>query len=177
MIKKKHIGQIISFKFEYVNNIEIYRGYIIDYNDDWTLLKYNTVDYVRDGYIILRNKHINSYKRDKVEKFHQKALDLKGESVKLTDKIPINDIKTILNYLTEKFGVFQFDLRSDAYCYIGKVKSIEKNNLKIDYLDSEGNWSETREYKLGNIRTIEFDTDYINSLLLVSNSINNQKKK
>ena len=30
----------------------------------------------------MRNKHINSYKRDKLEKFHQKVLDLKGQSVK-----------------------------------------------------------------------------------------------
>jgi hypothetical protein len=170
MIKKKYIGEVLSFKFQYVNSIEIYRGYLIDYNDDWTLLKYNANDYVRDGYIILRNKHIISYKQDEEENFHKKVLDLKGESVTQSDKIPMDNIKTILSYLTEKYGVFQFDLRSNTYCYIGKVKSIDKNSLTIDYLDSIGNWSETREYKLGNIRTIQYDSDYINSLLLVSKS-------
>ncbi|WP_299126386.1 hypothetical protein [uncultured Winogradskyella sp.] len=170
MIKKKHIGKIVSFKFEYVNKIEIYRGYIIDYNDDWTLLKYNTVDYITDGYLILRNKYINAYCRDDDEKFHQKVLDLKGKSVVPADLIPIDNIETILNYLTEKFGAFQFDLKSNEYCYLGKVKTIEKNNLTFDFLNSKGVWSETRDCKLGNIRTIEFDTDYVNSLLLVSKS-------
>jgi uncharacterized protein YnzC (UPF0291/DUF896 family) len=172
--KKKHIGQIVSFKFDYVSTEEIYSGYVIDYNDDWTLLKYNPVDYVRDGYIILRNKYITSYKRDEVEKFHQKVLDLKGEGVTSDDKIPIDDIKTILNYLTDYFGAFQFDLRSDDYCYLGKVKSIVKNTLTIDFLDTKGEWSETRDYKLGNIRTIQFDTDYINSLKMIANL--NKKK-
>jgi len=169
-VTKKHIGQIVSFKFNYINDEEVFRGYIIDYNEDWTLLKYNVNDFLRDGYIILRNKFISEYKRETDEKFYQQVLDLKGQSVTPNDKIPINDIKTILNYLTDKFGVFQFDLRSNDYCYIGRVKLIKGNTLIIDYLDTKGKWSEIREYKLGNIRTIEFDTDYINSLLLVANS-------
>ncbi|MBI1185653.1 hypothetical protein GC194_15405 [bacterium] len=168
MTKKKHIGQIVSFRFGYLSSEKIYSGYVVDYNDDWTLLKYNPVDYVRDGYIILRNKCIKGYKRDKVEKFHQKVLDLKGEGVTVQNKIPIDDIKTILNYLTDNFGVFQFDLRSEVYCYLGRVKSIVKNTLTIDFLDTNGKWSETRDYKLGNIRTIQFDTDYINSLKMVA---------
>lgn len=168
MNKKKHIGQIVSFKFDYASTEVEYSGYIIDYNDDWTLLKYNPVDFVRDGYIMLRNKYIKSYRRDEIEIFHQEVLDLKGEGVTSKDKIPIDDIKTILNYLTENFGAFQFDLRSDDYCYLGRVKSIDKNTLTIDFLDTNGKWSETRDYKLGNIRTIKFDTDYINSLKMVA---------
>ena len=175
MTKKNHIGQVVSFKVDYVSSEEIYRGYVIDYNDDWTLLKYNPVDYVIDGYIILRNKHIKSSRRDKVEKFHQKILDLKKQRVTSSDKIPIDDIKTILNYLTEKFGAFQFNLRSTDYCYLGRVRSIIKNTLTIDFIDTDGKWSDIRDYKLGNIRTIEFDTDYINSLLLIANT--NKKKR
>ncbi|PCJ63621.1 MAG: hypothetical protein COA58_15910 [Bacteroidetes bacterium] len=173
MNKKKHIGQIVSFRFEYVNKIEIYRGYIIDYNDDWTLLKYNTVDYIIDGYIILRNKFILSYRLDEEERFYKKVLKLKGESVLPADKIPIDTIQSILNHLTAKFGTFQFDSKSNLYSYIGKVKSIKKNNLTIDSLSPKGVWAETQDYKLGNIRTIQYDTDYLNSLLLVAN----QKKK
>ena len=172
--KKKYIGQVVSFNVAYVSTEEIYMGYVVDYNDDWTLLKYNPVDFVRDGYIILRNKDVKSYKRDGIEKFHQKVLDLKGHAVTSEDKIPIDNIEIILNYLTDNFGAFQFNLRSDDYCYLGRVRTIINNTLTIDFLDNEGKWSEKRDYKLGNIRTIQFDTDYINSLLLVANS--NKKK-
>lgn len=175
MTKNKQIGQVVSFMFDYVSTQEIYTGYVIDYNDDWTLLKYNPVDFVRDGFIILRNKYINSYKRDEVEKFHQKVLDLKKQKVTAADKIPIDDIKTILHYLTDNFGAFQFNQRSDHYCYLGRVNSIFKNTLSIDLLDTNGKWAETRDFKLGNIRTIEFDTDYINSLLLIAKA--NERKK
>jgi uncharacterized ubiquitin-like protein YukD len=173
---KKHIGQVVSFKFEYVSSEVIYSGYLIDYNDDWMLLKYNPVDYVRDGYIILRNKYIKSYRRDNIEKFHQKVLDLKGEEVTSKDIIPIDNLQVILYYLTDNFGAFQFDLRSSDYCYLGRVKSIVKNTLTIDYLDTKGKWSKTREFKLGNIRTIQFDTDYINSLKMITNLVKGNKK-
>lgn len=170
MAKDKFIGKVLSLNFEYVNTDETFRGYLIDYNEDWTLLKYNPFDYVIDGYIVLRNKYVDHFIRGKSEKFHQKILDLKGHALRPIDKIPIEDIETILNYLTEKYGVFQFDLRSSNYSYLGRVNSIVKSNLKIDFLDPKGKWSKKMNFKLGNIRTIQFDTDYINSLMLISKS-------
>jgi hypothetical protein len=168
VMTKKYLGQLLSFKFEFTNRVQIYSGYLIDYNEDWTLLKYNPVDYVIDGYILLKNKHISHFKRDSEEKFTQKILDLKGCNPNDKDSIPINDLVTILNYISKEYGIFKFQMRSDEACWLGKVKKIDGSNLKIDYLDPKGIWKTTMPtYKLGNIRTIEFNTDYINSLLLV----------
>lgn len=166
---KKYLGQLLTFKFEYSNEVVNYSGYLIDYNNDWVLLKYNKVDYVVDGYIILKNKHVLEFKRDESEKFRQKILDLKGHKPSDKEKIPIDNIKTILTYITDRFDIFQFNMRVDQTCWLGRVKKIVGSELKIDYMTPRATWTNSMPpFKLGNIRTIEFDTDYINSLKLIA---------
>jgi len=167
-VKQTDIGKYFSFKFNYVNAISIYSGYIIDCNDDWILLKYNPTDYEVDGYILLRNKHVTHYKRDSKERFTEKVLKLKGCEPKKNEKIPITDIESILNYLTKKYGVFHFDMRSNTSCWLGKVKKIVGSEMHLHYLTPRGKWTyEMPPFKMGNIRTIQFNTDYINSLMLI----------
>lgn len=168
-MKKTDIGKYFSFKFQYVNDIVIYSGYLLDYNSDWILLKHNPRDYEIDGYIILRNKYVTHYKRDNKDKFTERILNLKGHQPKRTEKIPIADIQTILNYLTRKYGVFYFDMLSDTKCWLGKVKKIVGSELHIHYLTPRAKWTNTMPpYKLGNIRTIQFGSDYNNSLMLIA---------
>ena len=166
---KKYLGQLLTLKFEYSNETIEYSGYLIDYNDKWVLLKYNKVDYEVDGYIILSNKYVTAFKRDDKEKFTQKILDLKGYKPKDKERIPITDLNTILTYLTDKFGIFQFNMKVDKTSWLGSVKNISGSDLVIDYLTPRGTWTKTMPpFKLGNIRTIEFDTNYINSLKLIA---------
>jgi len=165
---KKLIGDLISVKFTDRKN-PIY-GYVIDYNDDWTLLKYNPVDYIIDGYIIFRNKNIEGFRRDLDEKWREKVINLKG--LQPTDKeiIPIADLETILKYLTEYFEVFQVSTKSEKACYLGRLKKIDDYQILMDKLSPKGNWVGKMEFRNVDIIIIEFDTDYINSLKLVLRS-------
>jgi hypothetical protein len=167
---KKNIGQLLSLKFKFSNETINCSGYLIDYNDEWVLIKDNPTDYVIDGYILLRSKYATEFKRGNAERFKQKILDLKGQKPKRKEIIPIENIETILAYLSSKFGCFLFYQRTNRACWLGKVNKIKGTDLKIDYLNPRAIWSNTMPvYKLGNIRVIEFDTDYINSLLLIAN--------
>jgi hypothetical protein len=163
--KKKYIGQLVSVKF--TDRKTPIDGYIVDYNDEWTLMKYNPVDYIIDGYIIFRNKNIESYRRDKDEKWREIVINLKGLQPSEKDVIQINDLENILRYLTDNFGVFQVYTKSETACYLGKLKSIDKKEFLIDSLNPKGKWDGQMKFKNGEIRVIEFDTDYINSLKLV----------
>ena len=165
MKKKKHIGKLVSVKFS--DRKEPIYGFIINYNDDWTLMKYNPVDYVIDGYIIFKNKNIEGFHRSDAEKFKEKVIRLKGLESSENDLVPITDITVILKYLTAKFGVFQFQTKSETICYLGKVKSLDSKQLIIDYLNTKGQWDKQMTFRLGDIRVIEFETDYIKSLQLV----------
>lgn len=137
-------------------------------------MEYNPVDYVIDGYTILRHKNIEGFRRDSHEKWREKVINLKGLKPTNKEIIPLTDLETILKYLTENFGVFQVYTKSEAACYLGRLKSIDKKELIMDNLNPKGKWDGQIKFRTIDIRVIEFDTDYINSLKLVSTT---EKKK
>ena len=161
------LKQLISLKF--TDRKEIISGYVIDYNDDWTLMKHNVVDYIIDGYVIVRHKNIDGFKRDSDEKFVEKVLKLKGLEPTDEEKIPLTELKTILEYLNDNFGVFQLYTKSEKACYIGRLISLDSKELVIESLSIRGKWDGYMTFRPRAIRVIEFDTDYINSLKLVNN--------
>ena len=166
MDKKKYIGQLVSIK--YTDRPTPFFGFVVDYNDDWTLLKLNSSDYLIDGYVILKHKNIEGFKIDTNVKFKEKVIKLKGENLPIVKNFPLTDLETILSYLTKEYGVFAFFLKSEKSCYLGKLKTYSRNLLTIDYLNPKGLWTKRMDFRPNDIRTIEFDTDYINSLKLVS---------
>jgi hypothetical protein len=163
---KKYINKLISVRF--TDRKEAIFGYVIAYNDDWTLMKCNPVDYVIDGYIIFRHKNIEGFRREVEEKFREKVLNLKGLKPNKDDIFPITDLKTILEFLSAKFGVFQLYTKSEKACYLGHLRTIDTKQLIIDNLNSKGKWDGYISFRPGDVRIIEFNTDYINSLKLVA---------
>jgi hypothetical protein len=99
----RYIGQFLSFKFEFTSEKIIYAGYLIDFNEEWVLIKHNPYDYLVDGYALLKSKYIIEFKRGNEERFKEKVLDLKGHKPKTKEKIPLQDTASILNYLSNKF--------------------------------------------------------------------------
>jgi hypothetical protein len=140
---KKHIGQLISVKFT-DRSTPVY-GYVVDYNDDWTLMKYNPVDYIIDGYVVLRHKNIKGFRRAEDEKWREKVINLKGLQPTKKDVIPLTDLETILNHLTVKFGVFQVHTKSEKTCYLGRLKSTDRKELVIDSLSPKGKMGRTSQ--------------------------------
>lgn len=166
MTKRKYIGKLISIRYN--DRPTPIFGFVIDYNEEWTLLRYNPFDYVIDGYIILRHKNVKGFQRGTEEKFREKVIMLKKKHLLDISDIPISDIETILTFLTKRYGVFQFDLKTEKVCYLGKLKTFTKGKLTIDYLNPKGVWTKQMQFRPNDIRTIEFDTDYVNSLRLIS---------
>jgi hypothetical protein len=159
-------GQLVSIKF--TDRKEPLRGLVIDHNDDWILMKHNVVDYVIDGCIIVRNKNIEGIYREKEEKFVEKILSLKGMKLTYMDVIPLTGIVGILTYLTQYFKVFELQTRSETDSYLGKLKALESKHVVLDYLNPAGKWEGEMHCKPNDIRVIEYNTDYINSLKLIS---------
>lgn len=170
MKKKKYIGQLISIKFT-DRETPIF-GYVIDYNDEWTLMKYNPVDYIIDGFILLRHKNIEGFRRSSEEKWSEKVINLKGLQPEEEELIPITNLETILNYLTENFGVFQVYTKSESVCYLGRLKTFNDKVIELENLTPKGRWNGILKLKMDEIRVIEFDTDYIHSLKLVAETLN-----
>lgn len=163
---KKYVGKLISIKFK--DRKDAVYGFVIDYNSDWTLLHHNVVDYVLDGYIILAHKKVKGWRRGDEEKFREKVIKLKGYTSEKEGRVPLEDVKSMLDALSKRHGIFQFTTNDEGVCYLGRLVSIDDKQLIIENLDPEARWTGNRRFKTKDIRSIEFDTDYINSLKLVA---------
>jgi hypothetical protein len=167
---KNYIGKLISIEF--TDKKVIVSGFLIDYNEDWILLRFNPVDYILDGYIILKNKNIQSVIRDENEEFTERVIKLKGLKTSSDEIVPIQSLSSILNYLNHKHGIFQIAKRSDKAVYLGKLIELNEEELVIDFLETKGIFGGEMSFNPKKIRAIEFDTDYINSLKLVAKEDN-----
>jgi len=164
---KEYLNKLITIEFSDRKDLE--SGFLIDYSGDWILLKSNPVDFVIDGFTIIRNKNIEAIYREDKEEFIEKVILLKEMGPNESEKIPLNDIQTIFKYLNSTFGIFQFYKKSEKATYPGRLNNITTNKIVIDWIDLKGNWSDERSFKLDKIRIIEFDNDYLKSLKLIAN--------
>lgn len=161
---EQYLRQLVSIGF--TDKKEIFTGFLIDYSDDWILLKNNPIDFIIDGFIILKNKNIDFIEHDEELGFNEKIIRLKGLKTNAEDIIPIRDLSSILNYITNKYGLFQIVKKSPKSIYLGKLIEVNEEILTIDFLDIRGQFGGELNFNPDKIRVIEFDTDYINSLKL-----------
>jgi hypothetical protein len=157
-------GRFISIKYR--DRKEIFSGYLIDYNDEWTLIKYNPVDYVVDGYLLLKSDKILKYKIEEEELFKENVLKAKNIIPTVEDIFPISDLGETLKLISDRFGAFKIEEKDENACYIGRFVRMTKNDLYMQEIDPHAKWGEIGKYKLQSIRTIEFGSDYINSLIV-----------
>lgn len=163
-----YLRQLISIEFE--DKKDVYTGILIDFSEDWILLRNNPADFIIDGFVIIRNKKIKSIFREPEYDFIEKVIRLKSTKINYEDIIPLKDLFAILTFLTARFSLFQIATKSDKAVYIGKLKEYHDEQLIIDFLSIEGKWDGEMDFKPNKVRVIEFDTDYINSLKLVVDS-------
>jgi hypothetical protein len=169
---EKYLRQLISIVFE--DQKEVFTGFLIDWTEDWILLKNNPVDFIIDGYTILKNKNVKSIIQDDDYEFTERVIKLKGLKTSAEEIIPLHDVPSIINFLATNHEIFQIAKKSDKAVYLGKLIEINEEELIIDFLGTEGKFDGEMSFKLNKIRVIEFDTDYINSLKLI---VNEEKKK
>jgi hypothetical protein len=162
---EQYLRQLIAIEF--TDKKELFTGFLIDYSDDWILLKNNPADFQIDGFVILKNKNIEAVHRDQDLAFTEKVIRLKGLKTNADDIIPIRDLASIVNYISSKYGIFQMEKKSAKSAYLGKLLSLTDEELTIDFLDIKGQFGGELSFNPEKIRVIEFDTDYINSLKLV----------
>jgi hypothetical protein len=169
---KKYIGRLIRIKFRDIDPIN---GILLDYNDDWILVKSNPVDYVLDGYFVIGNKNLKTIEYGDNEKWKEKVIKLKGIGTPNKARIPLDNFDRIIKTLTKKYKVFTIYKKENDVCWLGRLKSIDDTVLTIDDLNPKGKWDGQKKFKIKDIRVIEFDTDYINSLKRVSKRVEQKR--
>lgn len=161
----KYLRQLITIEFD--DKKDAFSGFLIDWTEDWILLKNNPVDFIIDGYTILKNKNIKAIIQDKDHEFTERVIKLKGLKTSAAEIIPLKDISSIIYFLASKYEIFQIATKSDKAVYLGKLIEINEEEVLIDFLGDEGKFDGEMSFNPNKIRVIEFDTDYINSLKLI----------
>ncbi len=162
---EKYLRQLISIEFE--DKKEIFTGFLIDFTEDWILLRNNPIDFIVDGYTILRNKNLKSIIQDDDHEFTERVIKLKKLNTSAEETIPLSDFKTIITFIARKHSIFQIAKRSDKTVYLGKLTNIDQKDFTIEFLSPDAIFDGEMTIKTSKVRVIEFDTDYINSLKLV----------
>ena len=165
-----YLMKLISIEFS--DRKDIVSGFLLDYSEDWILLKTNPADYIVDGYTIVKNKRINEVYQDEVEEFTEAVINLKGITPTYSEKVPLDSIQEIFKYLNSKYEMFAFAEKSRKAIYPGRLIAINDKKIRIEWIDTRAKWIGERKFKVDKIRTIEFDNDYLNSLKLASEYYN-----
>ena len=154
---------------------EILRGIFLGSGVEWILLKYNPVDYVLDGYLLIRKKYIKNIIREEKEKFKETVIRLKCNDTDFDITSPkLDEIIDTLYYLMQHETVIQLEFHDESVCYIGKIRKIFNKTMRMLDLDTKGNWENECSYQIEQIRTIQFDNDYTNSLDTYNKWLNRQ---
>jgi len=162
---EKYLRQLISIEFE--DKKEIFSGFLIDWTENWILLKNNPVDFIIDGYTILKNKNVKAIIQNEDHEFTTRVIKLKGLKTSADEIVPLKDISSIIYFLASHYEIFQIATKSNKAVYLGKLLEINDDEIQIDFLGTEGQFEGEMSFKQKKIRVIEFDTDYINSLKLI----------
>lgn len=166
---KHYLNQLVTLEFSDIK--DSFSGFLLDFNKDWILLRSNPVDYVIDGFIILRNKNLEAVISDDDTQFKEKVIRLKELKLTSDTIIPLTSLEIILSFLTKKFGIFQLATKKSSAVYLGKLSEFNQDEFFIEFLNTKGVFDGEISFKSKKIRSIEFDTDYINSLKKYSESI------
>jgi hypothetical protein len=166
---KQYLNKLVTLEFSDLKNS--YSGFLLDFSDEWILLRNNPVDYIIDGFIILRNKNLESIIYDENNEFTEKVIRLK--KVKLINDfiLPLSNLETILSFLNKKYGIFQLATKRESAVYLGRLIEITESQVFIQFLNTKGIFDGEIDFKREKIRIIAFNTDYVNSLKAYSDSI------
>lgn len=134
---------------------------------EWIFIKKITNDYLHDGYALVRRKKIKKIIRDSDVLFKENVLIAKGymNSI-LSSNIPMDSLSSPLIWLCGDKKTVLLSPKDEAVCYMGNILRVSKSLFYLQAMTSVGVWEkELFRYIISDIVTIEYDTDYINSLL------------
>ena len=141
------------------------QGLVVDMGNEWILFQDIPVDYVVDGFLLIRKIFLESFYRTKSEIFKEMVIKINKKNHILYDLLPLDSVLDLFTTFMRNQSIIQFDLHDDTVTYLGVVTTIFNKTFYIKPLLPSGCWGERESYFIDNIRTIRFNNDYINSLV------------
>jgi hypothetical protein len=163
-MSKKYIGKYLTFKF--TGRKYDLTGIVIAYNKTYTLIKIFR-DYCPNGFHIFKNDKVEFHFGDS-EKIATKIIRLKKYSITNEPTIPIDTLDNILTYINKQYKLIGLETRKgdsmDVVRYLGQ----NDGKYSFDELTPSAKWRYKLQLEEKECRFIEFDTNYLNSLKLIT---------
>lgn len=143
-------------------------GFVIEENQDWVLVRHIPVDYMVDGYRLYNKEFIVKRERKSNEKQIEKVLTLKQITKKKPEGFSFGTTEETLRWSEKKYGLFEFQEEEEGELFYGKISEIENDFFLMQMIMDDGTVEkDDQEYRLSEIRTISFETDYFKSIRLL----------
>lgn len=143
-------------------------GLVIEENEDWVLVKHIPIDYMVDGYRLYNKDFITKRVRKDEEKQIEKVLGLKKISTDKPQCFSFANMEETLRWVEKTYGIFEFQEEEEGELFYGKIREIDNDFLMINMIMDDGtSEADEQEYRLSEIRTISFETDYFKSVKLL----------
>ena len=133
------------------------------------LVKYIPVDYVIDGYKVIKKQFIEKRESSDKEKQIEKVLKLKNIQLNKPDNFNFSDTVGLLKWVEKAYGIFEFQDDEETELFYGKINRVDSEKLIIDMINSDGSVDSNYdyEYNIQKIRIITFESDYHKSIQLL----------
>lgn len=141
-------------------------GQVLAMGADWVLLRHVPIDFVQDGYKLLKRDLIAEAKRTSVEERIERVFALRGWKAEPPTGMPLTHTLAILDWIERHYHFFQIQDEDESMVMIGRIHHLrDDNTLVLDSVDEDGLMSEASEpgIPLDQLRTIEFGTDYLDA--------------
>lgn len=167
---KDYLNKLVGIRLK-GRKKKLIMGIVLAYNDDWLLIKSNTVDYIIDGYQLIKIDKITTVERDENIVFIEEVLKAKHIDFYSTPIVLKENIFQTLMDIDYKYGAFGVEFKDEDVCYIGKyMESEDGEYFAFEELSANGEWQEEiEEFRISKVYSIDFDGDYTQSLLLYAN--------
>jgi hypothetical protein len=137
-------------------------------NDEWLLLRNTPNDYLVDGYLLLAKAHIVARGIDQKRRQIARVLKLKGVTTQIPEDFTFASIVEMLRWIEQRYKVFQIADEEET-CFCGQFRDHDEAHYRINSLSPRAELDLDYDMWFGfdELVTVEFDTDYLNSLVLL----------
>lgn len=158
---KDLVNKLVKIK---IRGYDYFIGILIDFGEEWILLRNISGDYIIDGFRLINKKyilHINLVINEPLNTI----TNLKHNNFKLDLNYKLNDTINLITDFKKNKTLLFLSLNNDNLAFVGFIDDIYLKSLSLGELNSKGVLTGFKSnYKYDKIRIIEVGTDYLESL-------------
>ena len=164
---KKYINRLLQFDRGELNEEAPIGGFVLDYNDDRTLLQNVERDMFLNGYAAIRNDTVRSFRElDDYDFLVQRALKNLGYNPIKPDGVDLTSLGNIVLTANRIFPLITIhrEVLFKGECHIGSIAKVTAKTLVLSLINPGALYGGPYRIRLADVTKVEFDGHYERAL-------------